>query len=158
MAAISAGVGAYIHTYTELGPTGLRTFIESAVILISLFATSTLDNGKNRYLRLGCHLGFFFFLGMGVGPLFDVVIDANPSIIVTALLGTAVILASFSLSAIFAGRGSWLFLRQTLMAFWVSLLFDLLKDLYFGSDLRSQSQPYLTGPPMCCFFLTLADH
>jgi FtsH-binding integral membrane protein len=80
---------------------------------------------------------------MGMGPLLDVVIDVNPSIIVTALLGTAVIFSSFSLSAIFAERGSWLFLGGTLITVLNSLVLLSLANLFLGSYLIFQAHLYL---------------
>jgi FtsH-binding integral membrane protein len=88
-----------------------------------------------------------------MGPLLDVVIDINPSIIVTALLGTAVIFGSFSLSAFFAERGSWLFLGGTLMTLLSTLMLLSLANLLFGSYLIFQVNLYLGLLVMCGFVL-----
>jgi hypothetical protein len=61
MSTIAAGVGAYIHIYTELLSAGLLTLVGSIGLLLILKATP--DNGKNRQLRLGYLLGFSFFSG-----------------------------------------------------------------------------------------------
>jgi FtsH-binding integral membrane protein len=151
MAAISAAMGAYIHLHTELLSAGLLTVLGSAGFLIALIATP--DNGKNRQLRMGYLLGFSFFSGIGMGPLLGNVIDVNPSIIVTALLGTAVIFSSFSLSAIFAERGRWLFLGGILMTVLNSFLLLSLANLFFGSYLIFQAELYLGLPLMCGFVL-----
>jgi FtsH-binding integral membrane protein len=90
---------------------------------------------------------------MGMGPLLDTVIDINPSIIMTALLGTAVIFISFSLSALFAERGRWLYLGGTLMTLLSSLLILSLANLFFGSYLIFQAHLYLGLLLMCGFVL-----
>lgn len=60
--------------------------------------------------RLAILAGFAFFTGLGLGPLMDYVISINPSIILTAFLGTSVIFSCFTLSALCAQRRSYLFL------------------------------------------------
>ena len=88
-----------------------------------------------------------------MGPLLDTVIAINPSIIVTALIGTVVIFGSFSLSAIFAERGRWLYLGGTLMTLLTTLLLLSLANLFFGSYLIFQAHLYLGLLLMCGFVL-----
>ncbi|KDR09360.1 putative Bax inhibitor 1, partial [Zootermopsis nevadensis] len=151
LSAVSAGVGAYVHIYTELLSAGLLTLLGSVGFLIALLSTP--DNGKNTRLRLGYLLGISFFTGLGMGPLLDTVIDINPSIIMTALLGTAVIFISFSLSALFAKRGRWLYLGGTLMTLLSALLLLSIGNLFFGSYLIFQAHLYLGLLLMCGFVL-----
>lgn len=61
LSTISAGVGAYIHMYTELLSAGLITVLGSLGLLIALMVTP--DNGKNSGLRMGYLFGFSFFAG-----------------------------------------------------------------------------------------------
>ena len=61
LSTISAGVGAYIHMYTELLSAGLITVFASLGLLIALLVTP--DNGKNSGLRMGYLFGFSFFAG-----------------------------------------------------------------------------------------------
>ncbi|XP_052466480.1 probable Bax inhibitor 1 [Carassius gibelio] len=58
--------------------------------------------------RLAILAGFAFFTGLGLGPLMDYIISVNPSIILTAFLGTSVIFSCFTLSALCAQRRSYL--------------------------------------------------
>ncbi|PSN29679.1 hypothetical protein C0J52_27830 [Blattella germanica] len=62
MSTVAAGVGAYIHMYTQLLSAGLLTVLGSIGLLMALMATP--DNGKNRRLRLGYLIGFAFFSGI----------------------------------------------------------------------------------------------
>jgi FtsH-binding integral membrane protein len=90
---------------------------------------------------------------MGMGPLLGTAISIDPSIIVTALLGTSVIFISFSLSALFAKRGRWLYLGGSLMTVLISLMCLSLANLFFGSYLIYQVHLYLGLLLMCGFVL-----
>nr|AGM32194.1 putative Bax inhibitor 1 [Coptotermes formosanus] len=151
LSTISAGVEAYIHMYTELLSAGLLTILGSLGCLIALMATP--GNDKNIGLRMGYLLGFSFFAGVGMGPLLDAVVAVSPSIIVTALVGTVVIFGSFSLSAIFAERGRWLFLGGTLTTLLTSMLLLLLANVFLGSYLIFKAHVYLGLLVMCGFVL-----
>merc|ERR1719509_256467 len=69
---------------------------------LALGVFMTPDNGKNRSTRLAMLLGFAFFSGLGLGPLLDMAIQLNPSIVPSALMLTTVIFACFSAAALFS--------------------------------------------------------
>ena len=71
--------------YSELLQANLLTTLGTLGLLFALISTP--DNGKNQKLRLSYLLGFAFFSGLGLGPLLQLVMSINPSIIVTALVG-----------------------------------------------------------------------
>ena len=50
-------------------------------------------------------LGFAFLTGLGLGPLLDMAIMINPSIIPSALMLTSVVFASFTGAALVAPSG-----------------------------------------------------
>ena len=50
-------------------------------------------------------LGFAFLTGLGLGPLLDIAIMIDPSIIPSALLLTSVVFASFTGAALVAPSG-----------------------------------------------------
>jgi len=108
---------------------------------LGLYATP--DNGKNRLTRLGLLLGFGFFSGLGTGPLLDMAIRINPSLIPNAFLLSSIVFACFSGAALFAPDGSYLYLGGTLLSglstlFWLGFL-----NLFFQSTLIFQI--YLWG-------------
>merc|ERR1712117_274700 len=70
----------------------------------------TPDNGKNRGQRTAMLLGFAFLSGLGLGPLLNMAVHVNPSIVSTALMSTTLIFACFSLAALFAPDGHYLYL------------------------------------------------
>lgn len=73
-----------------------------------------------------------------MGPLLEMAVAINPQIIVTALMGTSVIFACFSMAALTAERGRWLYLGGTLMTLLSTLLLLSLANLLFGSKLVFQ--------------------
>lgn len=84
-----------MHMYTQLLQANLLTTLGTLGLLVALMTTP--DNGKNQKLRLGYLLGFAFLSGLGLGPLLELVVSIDPSIVVTALVGK---LASFILSVL----------------------------------------------------------
>lgn len=85
LSTVSAAAGAYVHMYTQLLQANLLTTIGTLGLLFALLFTP--DNGKNQKLRLSYLLGFAFLSGLGLGPLLEVVVSIDPSIVVTALVG-----------------------------------------------------------------------
>lgn len=151
LSTISAATGAYVHLYTEVQKAGFLTAIGGLGLLLALLSTP--DNGKNQNLRLGYLLGFAFLSGIGLGPLLEVVISIDPSIIVTALIGTTVVFVSFSISALLAGRGKWLYLGGTLMSLSNMTVLLLLANLFLRSSLIYHIELYLGLFIMCGFII-----
>ena len=50
-------------------------------------------------------LGFAFLTGLGLGPLLDMAIMLNPTIVPSALMLTSVVFASFTAAALVAPSG-----------------------------------------------------
>lgn len=75
---------------------------------------------------------------MGLGPLLEMVSFVDPSIIVTALLGTTVVFVCFSVAAMLAERGSWLFLGGTLMTLLTSMSLMSLANIFMQSKFLHQ--------------------
>ncbi|XP_015513634.1 probable Bax inhibitor 1 [Neodiprion pinetum] len=141
LSTVSAAVGAYIHMYTGILEAGLLTTLGALGLLFALISTP--DNDKNQKLRLGYLLGFAFLSGLGMGPLLEAVIVVDPSIIVTALVGTTVMFVSFSISAILAERGRWLYFGGTLMTMLNAILLISLANLFLRSPVVHQIHLYL---------------
>ncbi|XP_015605188.1 probable Bax inhibitor 1 [Cephus cinctus] len=148
---VSAAVGACVHLYTDLLQSSLLTTLGALGVLMAL--VSTPDNGKNHGLRLSYLLGFTFLSGLGLGPLLKIVISIDPSIIVTALMGTAVVFVSFSICALLAERGQWLYLGGTLISMLNMMLLFSLANLFLRSTLIYQAHMYLGLFMMCGFII-----
>ncbi|XP_012282427.1 probable Bax inhibitor 1 [Orussus abietinus] len=151
MSTLTFAAGAYVHLYTEILKGGLLMSLGALGLLIALFGTQ--DDGKNRMRRLSYLLGFSFLSGLGMGPTLEVVMSIDPSIVMTAVLGTAVIFVSFSLSALFAKRGQWLYLGGALMGTLNFLLLLSILNFFFRSSLIYQAHLYLGFFLMCGFII-----
>ncbi|XP_032685015.1 probable Bax inhibitor 1 [Odontomachus brunneus] len=151
LSTVSAAVGTYVHMNTQLLQANLLTTIGSLGLLILLMSTP--DNGKNQKLRLSYLLGFTFLSGLGLGPLLELVISIDPSIVVTALVGTTVIFVSFSISALLAERGRWLYLGGTLMSMLNIMILFSLANLFLRSYLIYQAHLYIGFFVICGFII-----
>jgi FtsH-binding integral membrane protein len=149
---MAAAVGASIHLFTNIIQAGFLSGI-GALIFFGLLMATPDDNGKGLKMRIGYLLGFTTLTGVGMGPLLEHVIAVDPSIIVTALIGTAVVFISFSICSLLAERGKWLYLGGTLMSLLTTLMVLSLANLFFGSTMLFQIQLYLGLFAMCGFVL-----
>ncbi|XP_015119425.1 probable Bax inhibitor 1 [Diachasma alloeum] len=151
MSTLAAGTGACVHLFTDLLEASLLSSLGALGLLIALAVTP--DNGKNQKLRLGYLLGFAFLSGLGLGPLLEIVISVDPSIIVTALVGSTVVFVSFSISALYAPRGQWLYLGGTLIGLSNIAILLLLSNIFLRSFFVYQAQLYLGLALMCLFII-----
>lgn len=146
-----AAAGAYVHVVTRLLQGGLLTMLGSLGMMAWLAMTPHSPQTEKK--RLGILAGFAFFTGVGLGPTMDYVIRINPSIIVTAFLGSSVIFVCFSLSALYAQRRSYLFLGGTLMSGLSILLLVSFLNMFLGSAMLFKAYVYLGLAIMCGFVL-----
>lgn len=151
LSTIAAGLGTYVDLYTELLSAGLFSVIAAIGLSIALVATP--DNGKNRNLRLGYLLGFAFCSGLGLGPLLEQVIMIDPSIVVTALVSTGVVFSSFTVCALLAERGRWLFMGGLLTTLFTTMFTLSVANIFLGSNLLFQGYLYLGLFLLCGFVL-----
>ncbi|XP_045620284.1 probable Bax inhibitor 1 [Procambarus clarkii] len=156
LATIAASAGGYAHMFSTLIGAGLLTGIGAIGALLWLVLTPY--DGKNQLQRLSLLGTFAFLSGCNLGPLLDLAVAVNPALILQALLGTSVVFACFSLSALFAPRGHFLYLGGTLLSalstlFWLSLL-----NIFFGSRLLFQVHLYIGLAVMCGFIVYDTQH
>jgi len=151
LSAVTAAAGTYVHIYTEFLQGGLLCTLGALGCLWALMATP--HNDKNQKLRLGYLLGLAFLWGLGFGPTLEIVISINPSIIVTALMATTLIFVSFSICALLAERGSWLYLGGTLMSALNFLLLLSFANIFLGSNLLYQFDLYIGFFVLCGFVI-----
>jgi len=146
-----AAAGSYVHVVTRMLQGGMFTLLGSLGMMMWLATTP--HSSETEKKRLAILAGFAFLTGVGLGPVMDHVIALNPSIIVTAFLGTSVIFVCFTLSALYAKRRSYLFLGGTLLS-GLSLLFLVsLVNMFIGSALVFKAHMYLGLFIMCGFVL-----
>lgn len=109
-AALSLGVlvsaaGAYFHLATQLG--GLLSLLAALGCILWLHAD---PDRSNQTKRLGIFAAFTFFQGMTLGGLVEVILIADPSILLTAFLGATAVFLCFSFAALLSPRRSYLYL------------------------------------------------
>lgn len=145
-----AVVGSYIHLY-GIWEAGLISALGAIGLVIGLHVMK--DNGKNFNTRFGMLMGLGFLSGHGLGPLLDHIILLNPQIIVTALVGTSVVFVSFSIAALLAERGKYLFLGGILMSIINAMAIFGLANILFRSTMVYQMQLYVGLGVMSTFIL-----
>lgn len=100
-----AAVGVYLHLLLNIG--GLLTTLGSLGVIVWI----GMDQDKNNLSkRLGMFAAFTLLQGASLGPLIELLLFVDPSILVTALLGTATIFACFSIASMLAKRRSLLYI------------------------------------------------
>ncbi|XP_025085660.1 bax inhibitor 1-like [Pomacea canaliculata] len=148
---LSAAVGAYVHLFTEILQAGLLTTIAAICLLIWL--ASTRHAKENLNMRMAIFTGFTFCSGVSLGPLLDLAITIEPSIIATALLGTAVVFISFSLAALYNNQRTYLYMGGFLMSALSWLLILSIGNLFFASRLLFDINLYAGLFLFCAFVL-----
>ncbi|XP_045177822.1 bax inhibitor 1-like [Mercenaria mercenaria] len=130
---LAAAAGAYVHLFTGIISAGLLTALGSIGMMIWLAATS--HTKENEQKRLAIFIGFTFLSGVSLGPLLDMVIQIDPSIITTALMGTCLIFISFSLAALYNTNRTYLYFGGMLLSAlsWMCLL--TLMNIFFRSKM-----------------------
>jgi len=118
---VAAAAGAYVHVFTNILKGNLLTTLVSIALLLLLYATP--PNRGNNHLRIAYFLGFTTLAGLGTGPLLDLALDVNPSIIVSAFLSTCMVFGSFTLAALYAPDMKFLYLGGVLMSAMSLLMF-----------------------------------
>ncbi|XP_033102066.1 probable Bax inhibitor 1 [Anneissia japonica] len=149
IAMMAAATGAYVHLFTGLWKGGLLTSIASIGILIWLAMTPKENEGK----RIGQLSAFALCTGMSLGPLLNAVINIDPSIVVTALMGTVVIFVSLSLCALYTQQRYWLFIGGSLMSMLSMMLVLSILNLFLRSAIIFRFEMYFGLFVFCGFVL-----
>ncbi|KAL1316064.1 bax inhibitor 1-like [Arachis hypogaea] len=103
-AVVAAAVGAYLHVLWNIG--GFLTSAGCMGTMIWLLSTPPSEEQKRVSLLLASAL----FQGASIGPLIDLAIEVDPSIIFTAFVATSLAFACFSGAALVARRREYLYL------------------------------------------------
>jgi len=152
LSTMAAALGSSLHIYTDVMQAGMLSTIGAIVCFVLLMATAD-EQGKKLKQRMGYLLGFALLTGVGMGPLLENVMYINPSIIVTALIGTSLVFVSFSICSLLTARGKWLYLGGTLMTVLNGMIVLSLANIFFGSRMLFQVHLYMGLFAMCGFVL-----
>ncbi|PON64620.1 Bax inhibitor 1-related [Parasponia andersonii] len=121
---VASAVGAYLHVLWNIG--GLLTTLASIGCIVWVLSTPPYEEQK----RVAILMAAAVFEGASVGPLIDLAIQIDPSILVSAFVGTALAFACFSAAAMLARRREYLYLGGLLSSGLSMLLW-----LHFASSL-----------------------
>ncbi|ESO90726.1 hypothetical protein LOTGIDRAFT_191852 [Lottia gigantea] len=148
---LTAAVGAYVHLFTNLMQAGLLTAIGSIGLMIWL---ASIHHSKETVgKRMAIFSGFTFLSGISLGPLLDMAMTIDPSIIPSALLGTAVIFISFTLAALYNNNRTFLYLGGFILSGLSFLMVSSLANLFFRSQMLYDLNLYGGLIIFCAFVL-----
>jgi len=141
MSLLSAAAGVYTCAYLHILKGSFLITLAGLGFTVALCMKP--NEKKNQTTRLGFMLAAAACIGHGTGPLLEMAIAVNPTIVMTALIGSSVLFVSFSLSAMFAKRGSMLYLGGILMTALSTMLIMSLGMIFFGSRMMFEAYIYL---------------
>ncbi|CAO2837868.1 unnamed protein product [Amaranthus hypochondriacus] len=117
-ALVASAVGTYLHILWNIG--GLLTTLACLGCMTWLLSSPPHEETKRCRLLMAAAV----FEGASIGPLVDLAIQIDYSILVTAFVGCAIAFGCFSAAAVFARRREFLYLGA-LLSSGVSILFWL---------------------------------
>mmetsp|Transcript_19609 Transcript_19609/g.20321 ORF Transcript_19609/g.20321 Transcript_19609/m.20321 type:complete len:249 (+) Transcript_19609:1112-1858(+) len=104
---LSTLIGVYFTITYNIQLGNIFTFILS----LGLVFWIQYDQKKHEYnRRLAMLCGFGFLQGISISPLIDIALYIDPTIVMTAVIGTITVFACFSAAALISQRRSFLFL------------------------------------------------
>ncbi|KAG8495893.1 hypothetical protein CXB51_007505 [Gossypium anomalum] len=103
-ALVASAFGAYLHILWNIG--GYLTTFACFGTMIWLLSIPTYQEQK----RVSLLMASAVFQGASIGPLIDLAINIDPSVLVAAFVGTALAFACFSGAAMLARRREYLYL------------------------------------------------
>ncbi|KAJ1415020.1 Bax inhibitor 1-related [Sesbania bispinosa] len=123
-AVAASAIGAFLHVLWNIG--GFLTTVASLGSMIWLLSTPTFEEQKRVSLLMASAL----FQGASIGPLIDLALVIDPSLIFSAFVGTSLAFACFSAAALVARRREYLYLGGLL-----SSGLSILMWLHFASSI-----------------------
>ncbi|KAI5720926.1 bax inhibitor 1 [Diaphorina citri] len=151
---LAATAGAYLQLTQAMFQSTLVMLLSSVGAFgFLIYVMSTKNQINSNRNRTGAFIGFTLCTGIGLGPLLEMAIVVNPSIVVTAFMLTTLLFVSFTLAAIFAREGQWIYIGGSLMTMLSTLITLSLANLFFGSKLLFDVTLYLGLVIMCGFIL-----
>ncbi|KAK8587379.1 hypothetical protein V6N12_021875 [Hibiscus sabdariffa] len=127
-ALIASAIGAYLHILWNIG--GYLTTFACLGTIFWLLSTPPYEEQK----RVSLLMASAAFEGASVGPLIDLAIQIDPSVLVAAFVGTALAFASFSGAAMLARRREFLYLGGLLSSGVSMLLWLHFASSIFGGS------------------------
>lgn len=125
---VAAALGVYVHTLLHIG--GLLTSLGFIGATIMLMNTPAIASNESK--RWNLLMAAAFLQGASAGTLIETVLYFDPSILVTAFLGSVAVFASFSGAALLAKRREFMFLGGLLSSAVSTMLTLQFFSMLFG--------------------------
>lgn len=151
MATLAAGIGSYIHLFTNILSGNFTALLGALGFGMALYITP--DDGKNEQKRLSYLMGFAGCTGLAIGPMLELAIHLNPSIVPMAFISTCLVFASFSISSIFSNHSKWIYMGGSLLSMTTLLFFTSIVNLFIGSYYLFQFQLFFGVILLCAFVM-----
>ncbi|XP_051119368.1 bax inhibitor 1-like [Andrographis paniculata] len=126
---VTSAIGAYLHILFNIG--GFLTTLGSIGCIIWMLSTPQYEEQK----RVSLLMAAAAFQGASVGPLIELAIDFDPSILFSAFVGCAVAFGCFSAAAMVARRREYLYLGGLLSSGISILLWLQFATSLFGGSM-----------------------
>jgi len=148
MSIVSCTLGTYIQVLREI----VTPQVGALFALLSLFGFLFVGSTKEMFgIRLSMLLACSFSFGVSLAPVIQMVLLFNdPTIITTALVGTALIFIGFSVCSILSPSGKWLFLGGPLSTYLLSVT---LLRIFMGGNVVEDATMYLSLGVFCAYIL-----
>lgn len=127
-ALVASAAGAYLHLLLNIG--GLLTTFACIGSILWLLSTPPHEEQK----RFGLLMASALFEGAAVGPLIEMAIKVDPSILISAFVGSALAFACFSGAAMLARRREYLYLGGLLSSGLSMLMWLQFASAIFGGS------------------------
>ena len=146
-ALVMVAVGVYADILLSLS--GLLSMIGSIGLSLWLATTHPAEESK----RMSILAALAFCLGLNLGPLVDLTLAIDPSILISAVLSTTLIFLSFSAAALIAKRREYLFLGGLLSSALSIMLAMSLFNIFFRSAAIASAHLYLGLMVFCAYVI-----
>lgn len=128
---IFAAMGGYISLLKVIREGIISYIIHFSLLLWLIMIPHYSNNMKNQLTRLALLNAAAFFSGINLESILDKSISIDPALIPQVFLSTSIIFISFSLSALFAPPGYYLFLGGFLYSIlWNMILVAIINYIY----------------------------
>ncbi|XP_030533503.1 bax inhibitor 1-like [Rhodamnia argentea] len=127
-ALVASAAGAYLHLLLNIG--GLLTTFACIGSMLWLLSTPPYEEQK----RFGLLMAAALFEGAAIGPLIEMAIKVDPSILISAFVGSALAFACFSGAAMLARRREYLYLGGLLSSGLSMLMWLQFASAIFGGS------------------------
>ena len=149
VATVAAAIGAAVVCRNNLF---IITALVGSSVCLRRLQEIPYDGGKNQRKRLTILITFCFLIGFSLGPLIDEAIAIDPNLLVKSLLASSIVFACFSLAALGAPRGYYLYLGGTILSLLSTIcIFSLINLFIVRSQLIFELNLYLELIILCGF-------